>query len=375
MPDPRPPAEPGLEPLVSVVVISYNHEKFIGQALQSVLDQQADWPMEVIVADDASTDSTPEIIREFADKYPGRITPILRPSNTGARANFIDALNRTRGMYLAFCEGDDYWTDPAKLRRQVSLMEQNPDVTLCFHPVRRIWDDGSSRPESIDAVERDLSLEKLLAANTMQTNSVVYRRLPSYDDIPDVMPLDWLLHIRHARQGRMAVLPQVMAVYRRHAGGVWWDYAHNPERFWLTWGERHVAFFETLINDFRDAPEFHEHIARSSADALKQLLLHGLSDADPPVLLRLLTSHPTWGKLALDQLSNELIALQTARSSLDAKIVRSRRRLDGERKKVRRIRARAERAERRIDEMLQSRTWRIGRVFVAPTTMARRKSK
>jgi glycosyltransferase involved in cell wall biosynthesis len=407
-PSPQVSAEPALDPLVSVVVICYNQQEFIGQALQSILDQEIDWPMEVIVADDASTDATPEIIREFDNRHPGRIRPLLRPENVGIHANAMDALNNTQGKYVALCEGDDFWTDPEKLRRQISHLEEHPDVSICFHPVLCRWDDHS-RPDSIEppaADHRDLSLDALLEENFMATNSVVYRRLPSYDDIPDVLPLDWFLHIRHARRGQISMLPQVMAVYRRHPGGLWYSSRDHPERFWQTMGVPHVAFVEALIDDFRDDPERQHLIARLATEVLKPLLVHGLADADPSLVLRLLGAHPAWAKIALGKLledlngqSAELAALRTALTDLraeslaqqaeivelqavrdradrlDAKVGSLRNRLDRERMKVKRLRAKADRADRRIEQILQSRTWRIGRMFVVPVALARRRSK
>ena len=406
-PSPQVSADPALDPLVSVVVICYNQQEFIGQALQSILDQEIDWPMEVIVADDASTDATPEIIREVDDQHPGRIRPVLRPANVGIHANAVDALNRTRGKYVALCEGDDYWTDPEKLRRQISHLEEHPDVSVCFHPVLCTWDDHS-RPDSIEppaADDRDLSLNALLEENFMATNSVVYRRLPSYDDIPDVLPLDWFLHIRHARHGQISMLPQVMAVYRRHPGGLWYSSLDHAQRFWQNMGVAHVAFVEALIDDFRDEPERQHHIARLAAQVLKLVLVHGLADTDPPAL-RLLSAHPAWAKVALGKLLEdlngqsaelaavrtalidlqaasvaqqaEIVALQAVRDRadrLDAKVGSLRNRLDRERTKVRRLRAKADRADRRIEQMLQSRTWRVGRIFVSPIALARRRSK
>ena len=407
-PSPQVSADPALDPLVSVVVICYNQQEFIRQALQSILDQRIDWPMEVIVADDASTDSTPEIIREFDARHPGRIRPVLRPSNVGIHANAVDALNGTRGKYVALCEGDDFWTDPEKMRRQISHLEDHPDVSVCFHPVLCTWEDHS-RPDSIQppaADDRDLSLNALLHENFMATNSVVYRRLPSYDDIPDVLPLDWFLHIRHARRGQISMLPQVMAVYRRHPGGLWYTSTNHPERFWQTMGAPIVAFVEALIDDFRDEPERQQLIARLAAEFLKQLLTHGLADADPSTVLRLLRARPVWAKVALGRLledlnghSGELAAIRTALADLraessaqqaeivalqavrvradrlDAKVGSLRNRLDRERAKVRRLRVKSDRAERQIEQMLQSRTWRVGRAFVAPIALARRARK
>lgn len=186
-------------PKVSIVSISYNQEEYIREALDGFAAQRTEFPVEVIIADDASTDATPRIIGEYAARYPQLFRPILRQTNIGVHANFKDVLSAARGEYLALCEGDDYWTDPLKLSKQVKYLDRHPETTVCFHPVRVIYEDGAKDSEFPPlSWRRDLSVDALLARNFIQTNSVVYRRQPSYDDIPaNVMPIDWYLHVRH----------------------------------------------------------------------------------------------------------------------------------------------------------------------------------
>ena len=129
-------------PLVSVVSITYNQEKFIREALEGMVLQKTNFDFEIIVADDASTDATAAIIQEYADAYPGLIKPVLRKKNLGAIANSLSSLRLARGKYLALCEGDDYWTDENKLQKQVDFLEAHQDYALCFHPVRVFFDDA-----------------------------------------------------------------------------------------------------------------------------------------------------------------------------------------------------------------------------------------
>lgn len=128
------------EPLVSVCCITYNHVPFIRKAIEGFLMQKTDFPIEILIHDDASTDGTTEIIREYETKYPDLIFPIYEEVNQyqNGHAGDIDFFNykRARGKYIAYCEGDDYWTDPLKLQKQVDFMEANPEYSVCFHTFR-----------------------------------------------------------------------------------------------------------------------------------------------------------------------------------------------------------------------------------------------
>lgn len=116
---------------MSIVSISYNQEEYIREALDGFAAQRTEFPVEVIIADDASTDATPRIIGEYAARYPQLFRPILRQTNIGVHANFKDVLSAARGEYLALCEGDDYWTDPLKLSKQVKYLDRHPETTVC----------------------------------------------------------------------------------------------------------------------------------------------------------------------------------------------------------------------------------------------------
>jgi glycosyltransferase involved in cell wall biosynthesis len=240
-------------PVVSVVSITYNHEPFIRETLDGFVSQQVDFPIEIIVADDASTDATQAIIQSYADRHPGLFRPILRSENVGIHANLTGALAAARGEYLALCEGDDYWTDPQKLAKQVSCLEQHPGVGLCFHPVRVTWSDDSVADSEYPPAKwrRRLTVDELFHRNFIQTNSVMYRRLPRYDDIPaDIMPLDWYLHVRHALQGSEATVPMLtdkMAVYRRHPQGAWYSADTDRDKFWRAHGRGHGALLDALL--------------------------------------------------------------------------------------------------------------------------------
>jgi glycosyltransferase involved in cell wall biosynthesis len=132
-------------PLVSISVIAYNHENYIRQCLNSILMQNVNFSYEVLVHDDASPDRTADIIYEYETKYPGIIKPIYQTVNQYSQGKNVSRFNidRARGKYLAFCEGDDYWTDPGKLQKQVDFLETHPEYIACVHRVQVIDEFGN----------------------------------------------------------------------------------------------------------------------------------------------------------------------------------------------------------------------------------------
>ncbi len=290
----------GPAPKVSVVSITYNHEAFIREALDGFVAQNTDFPVEMIVADDASTDRTPAIIQEYADRHPHLFRPILRPKNIGVHANFVNTLSAARGEYVALCEGDDYWTDPRKLAKQVELLDEHPEIAVCFHPVRVIHDDGTPPAEFPPTKwRRDLSLDALIARNFIQTNSVVYRRQQSYDDIPpDIMPIDWYLHVRHAVNGGIAMLPETMAVYRRHPQGIWYDCDRDHQKFWEVHGHGMTAMLEAMLDLFPG-----DHAREKIIGRVSDMFLGEMAKVPGPrgraVLQESIADHPRMAMLSL----------------------------------------------------------------------------
>lgn len=288
-------------PKVSIVTTTHNQEAYVRQAFDSFVAQQTDFPVEVIVADDASTDTTPAIIREYAQRYPHLFRPIFRPRNLGLNLNLTGALSAARGEYVALCEGDDYWIDPQKLSKQVSYLDLHPETAVCFHPVRVVWEDGYAKDSKFPPphLRGNLSVEALILMNFIQTNSAVYRRVDRYDDIPpDVMPLDWYLHVRHAVHGDIAMLPETMAVYRRHARGMWHNQVVDPPRFWLTLGPGHAATFDAMLDLFHGDPVREELVA-----VMGDWILRQIAKVPGPegraALEQTITEHPRIAKLAL----------------------------------------------------------------------------
>ena len=247
------------EPKLSVACITYNAAPSTRAAIDGSLMQTTDFPFEVLIHDDASTDGTAEIIREYAEKRPDVIRAVFQEENQWSKgvsvtSKFLWPL--IRGEYVAICEGDDYWTDPLKLQKQVDWLDAHPESSVCFHPVAVHFEDGS-RPDSTYPAPKDcpdgFTFEGLLKHNFIQTNSVVFRwKLKGHeDDVPaDIVPRDWYTNLIHAEKGPIGFLPDVMGVYRRHSGSVWWSTPDAPDTFYLRNGFRHLAFYRAVNRRF-----------------------------------------------------------------------------------------------------------------------------
>ena len=286
---------------MSVVSTAHNQEAYVRDAYDSFVAQQIDFPMEIIVADDASTDATPAIIQEYVDRYPHLFRPILRPKNLGLNRNLVGALSAARGTYIALCEGDDYWIDPLKLSKQVAFLDRHPKTAVCFHPVRTIWEDGRVEDEDFPPViwRDDLSLDTLIRRNFIQTNAVVYRRLPRYTRIPaDVMPLDHYLHVLHAFSGQIAMLPETMSVYRRHSQGMWNNRVVDPRKFWLLLGGGHAAMYDAMI-DLAAGDPAREEVIGGMADWIFSEIGNVSGPEGRAALLDSIARHPRCAMLAL----------------------------------------------------------------------------
>src|SRR6202022_1084614 len=129
---------------LSVTMITYNHERFIAQAIESALAQRVEFDYEIVIGEDLSTDNTRAIVLDFARRYPDRILPILRDRNIGAMRNFAQTIAACRGQYLAFLEGDDYWTSPDKLQKQVDFLDAHYECAISCHRVRYLYELGSA---------------------------------------------------------------------------------------------------------------------------------------------------------------------------------------------------------------------------------------
>ncbi|HVW99045.1 MAG TPA: glycosyltransferase, partial [Candidatus Babeliaceae bacterium] len=209
---------------VSVVMITYGHEKYIAQAVNGVLMQECDFPVELIIANDCSPDNTDLIIKDFIENHSkgGTINYIKHEKNVGMISNLISAIEQTTGDYIALCEGDDYWTDPMKLQKQVNFLEANPDYAMCIHNVMNLKEDGKKTLFATYDKE-DFTITDLAKGNFISTLSVVYRvykeKFPSY--FHRIFLGDYVLNMHVAMNGKIRLINEVMGVYRLHGQSVW----------------------------------------------------------------------------------------------------------------------------------------------------------
>jgi glycosyltransferase involved in cell wall biosynthesis len=218
------------EVMVSISCITYNHENYIKDALDSLLMQKTNFKYEILVYDDASTDGTPDIIREYEKSYPDFIKPVYQPVNQYSRGVKVGKFNneRARGKYIAICEGDDYWTDPCKLQKQVDLMEKHPECTLCVHASYKVCGKDKRIVEKVRPGFGDkfFTVEEVIESGggIFATNSILYPgRLvlnrPKFFEIAPVGDFPLLIYL--SILGKVYYIDEFMSAYRVGVDGSW----------------------------------------------------------------------------------------------------------------------------------------------------------
>lgn len=218
------------EPLLSICLITYNHEKFIREAIDGVLMQRVDFSWELIIADDFSTDRTREIVLEYKEKYPDFIKLIFQEKNVGPAQNWLDLLDAPKSKYIAYFEGDDYWTDPYKLQKQVDFLEANENYVLHYFNANVIDEKGKQLNNQLVHFDQEsFGIESLLQAdNPICTLTVMFRNIPElkkeeFKQLLSEYPYgDWGLwvYLMFHSQKLAKFENNVCASYRMHSGGV-----------------------------------------------------------------------------------------------------------------------------------------------------------
>lgn len=209
---------------ISVIMITYGHEKFIKQAVEGVLMQKCNFNVELIIANDASPDKTSDIVYDIIKTNPNanRIKYINRDKNIGGQNNFKDAFEQCKGKYIAHCEGDDYWTDPCKLQKQINFLETNPDYVLTFHKIKILQPNGILVDDFITKIPENYQTIEALAqyGNYIHTPSIVYKNI--INELPFEMMIspigDYFLYMIIAQHGKLKYFEESMAVYRFGVG-------------------------------------------------------------------------------------------------------------------------------------------------------------
>ncbi len=229
-----PEARPSSRPKVTVLVTTYNHERYLGEALESVLAQRTEVPYEVLVADDASTDGTARVAASFRNRQPD-VVRVLRPKqNLGANAMFLAALAEVRGEYVALLDGDDAWASTDKLARQAAFLDDDPGAAGCFHDATVVYEDGSLPPRRAlaDLRQPSLTLADVVVRDVVPTLTLMYRHIPAEElrwwveavagqAWDRIVSIDWLMLTLIAQRGPIVRLDGLDAMYRVHHAGVW----------------------------------------------------------------------------------------------------------------------------------------------------------
>lgn len=216
---------------LSVCIATYNHEQYIAQAIDSVLQQQTDFDFEIIIGEDDSADNTRAVVKDYQERFPNLIRLLLNSREnviyingvaTGLW-NFINCLNNARGEYIALLEGDDYWSSPYKLQQQVELLVKERNLGGCFHETQMIYEDGGlGKVYGRDADDLLYPEDTITTLSPFHTSSFVFRK--------DALQIpDWFYSNHNADMalfsivsafGPLKKIPEIMSVYRKHAGGI-----------------------------------------------------------------------------------------------------------------------------------------------------------
>lgn len=245
---------------LSVLIPTFNHHNFIAKTLEGALMQKTNFDFEIVIGDDASSDGNQLVIQEFVDKYPDKIRAFLHPENLGpssprelgGKNNVAFLFGVCKGDYIALCEGDDFWTDPLKLQKQVDFLDSNPDYSLCHHQLSVIYEDNTPTHDFNIENQRDTSLLGDLLEDKLWflgTASTVLRNV-----FKNGLPKWWWksasgdlgIFIEVAKYGKIKYLPDNMGCYRKHHGGM--TNIHTPQNIFFL--RNRMEMFQALDGYF-----------------------------------------------------------------------------------------------------------------------------
>lgn len=249
--------------VVSICCLTYNHSPYIGQCIEGFLMQKCNFNFEVLIHDDASTDGTSEIIQKYQEKFPKIIKPIVQTENqwsNGKRLNIRFNFPRAQGKYIALCEGDDYWTDPLKLQRQVDFLENNPEYSLVCGGFKSINTVTGEEEVIIKDIENapdntakgfDITLDRFFKQWLTKTLTLTFRKnmyneamLTKYKYIRDVH-----LYYHLLKEGKGYYMKEVLGVYRIHRGGIFSEISEKEKSkiYFKVYGELYKSNRSDLL--------------------------------------------------------------------------------------------------------------------------------
>ncbi|MDH3442419.1 MAG: glycosyltransferase [Deltaproteobacteria bacterium] len=284
------------EPLVSVCLITYNHREFFRQAIDSVLMQRTEFSFEIIIGDDGSIDGTTDTVLDYHRRFPEKIRVLLAKENLGkqtgnGRLNGIRTLRACRGKYIAFLEGDDYWTDSKKLQKQVEFLESNPDYAGAFHDTSILDADGAAgNPRSWwqdFGARLDVTLEDTISRITpFHTSSFVFRR-ENLSELPTAILQcesgDLVAFILSAARGPLRRIPAPMSTYRKHYSGITNTSEHQG---WGGWIQKRFMFCALRRHLYPVGKEQFDEVIKQYDNQLFSLWIHSGDAAERLALLQ-----------------------------------------------------------------------------------------
>ena len=228
------------KPLVSVRILTYNHEKYIRKAIESVLNQKCDFSFEIIIGEDCSTDSTRLICLEYQKKHPEIIKLILNDNNVGLIKNYVNVTNEARGKYIACCAGDDYWCDDYKLTKQVDFLKKNTDYSMCFTNAYEesnfSW-EGYRKEVYGTAEDKEYLGSQILEYLIVPASTVVYRNnLINYDFLlkREFFAEDLIMYLKLNEFGKLRGMSDITTVYTRHTSSIMFKNSEEREKGFQT---------------------------------------------------------------------------------------------------------------------------------------------
>ena len=261
-----------MKPLVSVIMITYGHEKYIEEAIRGVFLQKTNFPLELIISNDNSPDSTDEIVKNIIKYAPENISVnyIHHPENIGMHHNFTSALRTAQGKYIAVCEGDDYWTDENKLKKQIDFLEKNEDFTLTFHNV--FIRNGETLRADLD-YEKRLSSKNVYTINDLSKGNFIHTLSAVFRNMEIEFPEwyfssflgDYPIWLWLSKKGKIKYFPEKMGVYRENVGV--WSGKSQEEREFKT-----MLVLRNLIPDFEMLPDVKKNLTYTKNIYIKNFL-------------------------------------------------------------------------------------------------------
>jgi glycosyltransferase involved in cell wall biosynthesis len=259
---------------VSVCLITYNHEEYVAQAIESVLAQATSFPFEIRIGEDRSTDGTREIVESYGKRFPEKIRLNLQETNRGLLRNFLSTFESCRGEYVALLDGDDFWSDSGKLQKQADFLDRHVECSICFHQTKVLLADGTLCEADYTRADHPpfTSIDALFETNFIATCSAMLRRA-TLSDLPAWYTScpweDWPLYMLFAARGKIGYLSEPMGIYRSHGRGLWSrrDRAAQLEEvigFLLAMDERLRRRYTSQI--LRSASRYVEELERLVAD-------------------------------------------------------------------------------------------------------------